>query len=457
MFGRKKEQQGNNINVGDRRQTLTNLSKEAQEFVKAASSLSSFGVEMNFVSNKILQYAKDMHKLSEENEAMIEETEAKMEEVDQTVESASNILRQLHNNTNELVDYNNKSSDFLNEVNAYKSQVVEDSHLMEEKVEELVKLANGVDKFVESVQNIANQTNLLALNASIEAARAGEHGKGFAVVAEEIRGLSDETKENLVGMRNFLNDIKETANSSKDSIESSVKSIGNMSKKIDLVKTSMDENTSMLEAASQEVASLDDMIVGIKDLTEHMRQAMTQNSEGAHQIILKTQSVTNRAEANARCAVQIDKIDDALTTISQKFFAELDKGGEVVSTDAVKVILENARDSHIAWLEKLKSMVMEMKTQALQTNSSRCAFGHYYLVLEVKNPKIKDEWNQIGTLHTAFHKTGDTVIRAIENGDAQSAGQMYREAENLSKRLLSAIDTVEKKLDELKRNNETIK
>lgn len=456
MFGRKSREQESSIGRKDGSRVLEKLSEEAQEFVKAASSLSSFGVEMNFVSEKILKYAKEMHRLSEENEAMIEETESKMEEVDRTVETASGVLRQLHDNTNELVGYNDKSSAFLNEVNDYKNQVVNDSHLMEEKVEELVKLANEVDKFVESVQNIANQTNLLALNASIEAARAGEHGKGFAVVAEEIRALSDETKENLTGMRNFLNNIKETANASKDSIESSVRSIGSMSEKIGLVKNSMDKNTDMLMAVSGEVASVDDMLAGIKDATAHMRQATIQNSEGAHQIILKTESVTTRAEENARCAVRIDRIDDALTSISKNFFAELDKGGQTVTVDSVKTVLKNARDAHNEWIHKLKAMVSEKKVQALQTNSDRCAFGHYYLVLDVRNPKIKNEWNQIGTLHTAFHKTGDTVIKAIENGNTASAEQMCREAEELSGRLLSMMDTVERKLDELKAGNETI-
>lgn len=456
MFGQKKGQQSNGVDTGVKTQALTNISKEAQEFVRATSTLSSFGVEMNFVSNKILKYAKEMGELSEENKSMIEQTEVKMEEVDQTVEAASNILKQLHSNTNELVNYNSESAELLNEVNIFKNQVMEDSRLMEEQVEELVKLANEVDKFVESVQSIANQTNLLALNASIEAARAGEHGRGFAVVAEEIRGLSDETKQNLVGMRSFLNSIKETAHSSKTSIEESVKSTGSMSEKIDLVKDAMDKNTEMLAAVSQEVASVDDMIVGIKDSTAHMKQAMQQNSEGAHKIILKTQSVTQRAEANAHCAEQIDKIDDELTTISENIFADLGRGGEVINIDAVKVILQNAKNAHMAWLGKLKTMAAEMKEQSLQTNSKRCAFGHYYQVLEINNPKITNEWKQIGTLHSAFHKTGDAVIRAIEKKDTQSAAEMCREAEGVSQKLLAAITTVERKLDELKAVNETI-
>jgi ligand-binding sensor protein len=54
-----------------------------------------------------------------------------------------------------------------------------------------------ITKVLKSIKRIADQTTILGVNASIEAAHIGQAGKGFAVVAEEIRRLSDTTKQTV--------------------------------------------------------------------------------------------------------------------------------------------------------------------------------------------------------------------------------------------------------------------
>ncbi|GLH74809.1 hypothetical protein GETHLI_33110 [Geothrix limicola] len=76
----------------------------------------------------------------------------------------------------------------LNQVAEMIAQTNAQTTLLHEKGDE-------INQIVQVITDVADRTNLLALNAAIEAAHAGEIGKGFAVVAEEVRTLSENTKD----------------------------------------------------------------------------------------------------------------------------------------------------------------------------------------------------------------------------------------------------------------------
>lgn len=83
---------------------------------------------------------------------------------------------------------------------------------VENDMKELLKKSLSIESIIAVILDIAEQTTLLSLNASIEAARAGELGSGFAVVAEEIRKLSNRSKEAVDDIKNVVEEIKKASN-----------------------------------------------------------------------------------------------------------------------------------------------------------------------------------------------------------------------------------------------------
>lgn len=90
-----------------------------------------------------------------------------------------------------VLEINRTLSEYVEILVNVSDRSIESAH----KMQDMVSQMDSMFKLMQDVQGLSEQTNLLALNAAIEAARAGEAGRGFAVVAQEVRRLSQNSRQ----------------------------------------------------------------------------------------------------------------------------------------------------------------------------------------------------------------------------------------------------------------------
>lgn len=167
-------------------------------------------------------------------------------------------------------------------------------------VEATARLTDKVDEvkaIVGDILSISSQTNLLALNASIEAARAGAAGKGFSVVAEEIRQLSEQTKEATGRITGIISDLTTDAGAASDSLEQSVAAVHRQTEMIDVTGKQFGE-------IDGEMAELADIIKKTEKTMADILQAAGVISENISQLSAVGEQVAASSMEGVRSASQ---------------------------------------------------------------------------------------------------------------------------------------------------------
>lgn len=431
------------------------LSDASRQLINTTSSLSTFDVGMNHISQQLMKYATTLSEVSDSNLAIIEETTASLNVVDDHAKMAFDTIHDLSVEAKSLAGKTEESKQLLQDARKLKDELVEDMRIMAKEMADLMHLVGEVDEIVDKVQSIAGQTNLLALNASIEAARAGEMGKGFAVVADEVRKLADDTNEQLVDMRQFVSQMNKATEESKVSLEKSVASGDRMGDMINGVADSVRDNAEQLSEMANNVHGMSMSIEEIRTAIHEINTAMDASTADAEQMANMTTNLSDDAAKSVDYAKQLSKIDDDLSAVVEKVFLGLEQGRRAPKNDEIIEILEKAKTAHRNWLTVLKEIVDEGKEVPIQVNPKKCMFGHFYYALAIQKTEVVNEWKKIGSLHESFHTIGKTVLSRLSQ-DYDSRRALYDEAVELSQKLMAAIDEVIRKLSQMKREGREI-
>ena len=223
------------------------------------------------------------------------------------------------------------TEDLLQVITAAVRSINTTAKSMKKQVTMFIETAQNVTSNITGISSIAEQTNLLALNASIEAARAGEAGRGFAVVAEEIRKLSDGTKELLDNMTKYLLELEQSSLKTSEEVEATTIGIENIQEKVEQVDKNIQESKVSTNQIRSEMSGITKYIDALTSNAEE--SCACAESIGA-EIALIDKAVTSLRVLEAGIQEVLTSIDG----VTQKYETIMD---EVKSFEHFKMIASN--------------------------------------------------------------------------------------------------------------------
>ena len=269
-----------------------NACETKEEFHKTVCSITKM---INFEQQIVLEaynteYEKKRQKIEKEKQELHETIAQTSVRLASLIEAANSFIKKINEQSKQIAqiaaDRFETTASSESEVSSRKDDLQYQSDLMIDikertdnialKIKSLEQTSEKINHVVSIVTSIAEQTNLLALNAAIESARAGEYGKGFAVVANEVRKLAEETKNSVLGVSQFIEDIKSKIGDIASSIvevteitDSGSQRMKEMSQFFDNILYAVDKNKQQSEETKNE---LENFAVVINDITNSIAQ-----------------------------------------------------------------------------------------------------------------------------------------------------------------------------------------
>lgn len=327
--------------------SLDKICKRNDESGLIGRAVKELSDQLSAIITTIQKNGTDLASASERMYTAVERTQVSMNQVDHAVsEIAQGATQQAQDTTGastdvgemgELIEHVKKEVDEVTKTSGKMLQSSADAmtiihelkninETVTSQVELVSKQTTETNLSVQKIQTAANiiteiatQTNLLSLNASIEAARAGEAGKGFSVVADEIKQLSEQSRQSATEIHEIVNVLMNDSEQVVSTMVEVSQSMNEQSDKVlrtnsqfEDVKSGIDASEVSITDIDKRTAAIDNQRAKIINVISELSAIAEENAASSEETSAAITEVNNAVESITTEAMELEKLAEQM-------------------------------------------------------------------------------------------------------------------------------------------------
>jgi methyl-accepting chemotaxis protein len=278
--------------------------RQEEEILHAINILAAVTDDLGETTSEFASGATEMA-------AAVNETTTTVEEVKQTVALSSQKAQQVSASAQKAAQISQTGKQATEDTITEMQRIRDQMQAIAESIMQLSEQSHAIREIIDVMNDLAEQSNVLAVNASIEAQKAGVYGSGFAVVAQEVRSLSQQSKDATSQVQTILNDIEKATSAAVQMTARGAKAteVG-MKQSVEAgesIRTLAYTVNEAAQSATLIATSNQQQAIGMDQLV----QAMRSMREGSEQTITSAQQVET-------CVRQLQELEQRLASLSEQ-------------------------------------------------------------------------------------------------------------------------------------------